>query len=275
MVSDWSLSQTYQSSFGTVKFDACGEGPPLVVVHGTPWSSYNWRNIIPVLAEHRTVYFYDLLGYGQSEKAEAVSLGIQNPLLAELLDHWGLQTPDIVGHDFGGTTVLRTHLLSNRNFRKLAVIDPVAIAPWGSPFFRLVAANEAVFQKIPGNIHEAMVTAYIRTAMYQQPDATVMANTVAPWLGEAGQQAFYRQIAQSHQHFTDEIEPCYGDIKPPVLILWGAEDTWIPIERGQQLHAKIPHSEFHAIEKAGHLVLEEAPTTIAQKLVDFFIGAKT
>ena len=270
MVSDWSLSQEYRSSFGTVRFDRCGEGSPMVLVHGTPWSSYNWRNIIPILAEHRTVYFYDLLGYGQSEKAEDVSLGIQNQLLAELLDYWGLEAPDIAGHDFGGTTVLRTHLLNNRDFKKIAVIDPVAIAPWGSPFFNLVAENETIFQKIPVYIHEAMVTAYIRTALYQTPDATTLANTVAPWLGKKGQYAFYHQIAQADRYFTDEIEPRYGQVRQPVIILWGEEDTWIPIERGRELHEKILNSEFRSIEKAGHLVLEEDSATVAQMLVDFF-----
>jgi hypothetical protein len=38
-----------------------------------------------------------------------VSLGIQNQVLDHLLNHWGLENPAIVGHDFGGTTVLRTH----------------------------------------------------------------------------------------------------------------------------------------------------------------------
>lgn len=269
-MSDWYLSREYKSSLGKVRFDRCGEGRPLVLVHGTPWSSYNWRNIIRLLSKHRTVYFYDLLGYGQSEKAENVSLGIQNQLLAELLDYWSLEETDIVGHDFGGTTVLRTLLLNERNFRKIAVIDPVAIAPWGSPFFNLVADNETIFQQIPGYIHEAMVTAYIKTALYQTIDATVLANIVAPWLGEEGQQSFYRQIAQADRCFTDEIEPRYSKIRQPVLILWGEEDTWIPIERGWELHKKIPNSKFRSIKNAGHLVLEEESSSIAQMLVDFF-----
>lgn len=268
-MSDWYLSQEYKSSFGTVQFDRRGDGLPLVLVHGTPWSSYNWRNIIPILAEYRTVYFYDLLGYGQSEKAEDVSLGIQNQLLAELIDYWSLEETDIVGHDFGGTTVLRTLLLNDVNFRKIAVIDPVAIAPWGSPFFNLVAENERVFQQIPGYIHQAMVTAYIQTALYQTIDPTALANIVAPWLGEEGQQSFYRQIAQADRCFTDEIEPRYGKIKQPVLILWGEEDTWIPIECGRKLQEKIPNSQFQPIKKAAHLVLEEKSATVSQMLVDF------
>ncbi|MFT8319872.1 MAG: alpha/beta hydrolase [Bacillus sp. (in: firmicutes)] len=123
------LSKTFKSSYGQVRYGVFGAGPPLVLVHGTPWSSFNWRHIVPGLSQWFTVYYYDLLGYGASEKTEVdVSLGVQNLLLNEILDHWGLENPIIVGHDFGGTTVLRTHLLNNRSFQKIILIDPVAIA---------------------------------------------------------------------------------------------------------------------------------------------------
>jgi pimeloyl-ACP methyl ester carboxylesterase len=49
-----------------------------------------------------------LLGYGLSDKAGDVSLGVHNRLLCDCLDHCGLEAPATVGHDFGGTTVLRT-----------------------------------------------------------------------------------------------------------------------------------------------------------------------
>lgn len=119
---------------------------PVVLVHGTPWSSYNLRHLIEALAKDFTVYYYDRLGYGQSDKTLGdVSLGIQNRVLAGFLDHGQLERPAIIGHDFGGATVLRTHLLNGRDFERLVLIDPVAISPWGSPFFRHVQRHEAAF----------------------------------------------------------------------------------------------------------------------------------
>ena len=44
-----------------------GSGPALVLLHGTPFSSYEWHRIAPVLASRRTVYFHDMLGYGRSD----------------------------------------------------------------------------------------------------------------------------------------------------------------------------------------------------------------
>ena len=62
---EWQLSKELLSSGGVLWYDVQGNGPPLVLVHGTPWSSSNWRHLIPALAQWWTIYFYDLLGYGQ------------------------------------------------------------------------------------------------------------------------------------------------------------------------------------------------------------------
>lgn len=271
--SGWVQTREFASSAGAIRYDVLGDGPPLVLVHGTPWSSYNWRHVIPALAEWWRVYFYDLAGYGQSEKypGQDVSLGIQNQVLGELLDFWELEAPLVVGHDFGGTTVLRTHLLDRRDFRKIALVDPVAIGPWGSPFFRLVREHPEVFEALPREIHRAVVSGYVRGASYNGMDVLTIREILRPWTGEPGQGAFYRQIAQADPRFTDEIEPLYPSITRPVLILWGEEDQWIPLEKGEALHRAIPASEFHTIPEAGHLVQEDAPARVVGYLIKFFL----
>src|ERR1700755_919394 len=104
----WPLPESYTFRAQTVRYNGTGNGPPLVLIHGTPFSSYVWHRIAPHLARSRTVYVYDLLGYGQSEQRDGqdVSLGVQNELLAELLAHWKLASPDVIAHDFGGATSL-------------------------------------------------------------------------------------------------------------------------------------------------------------------------
>lgn len=269
----WHLRNEFSYSTGKIRYDVEGDGPPLVLVHGTPWSSFNWRHTIPALAQWWTVYFYDLPGYGESEKypGQDVSLGSQNKALAALLDHWELKSPFIVGHDFGGTTVLRTHLLENRDFRKLALIDPVAVGAWGSPFFQQVKKHQEAFNGLPDDIHEAILLAYVRGAGYHPMVDETLSGILKPWLGDAGKRAFYRQIVQADQRFTAEIEPLYGSISRPVLILWGEQDEWIPIARGRELHRAIPTSEFHSVSNAGHLVQEDAPAMVVSHLLRFFL----
>jgi pimeloyl-ACP methyl ester carboxylesterase len=248
-----------------------GQGPPLVLVHGTPWSSFSWRHIIPALALSYTVYYYDLIGYGQSEKraGQDVSLGAQNQIFVELLDHWDLKAPFVAGHDFGGATLLRAHLLDGRDFQKMALIDPVALSPWGSPFFEQVRKHADVFAELPATIHEALVVAYVRGALHRPMDEATLAGIVQPWRGADGQAAFYRQIAQAEQSHTREIEPRYPQISRPVLLLWGEQDRWIPPARGRELHEMIPTSQFHLLPGAGHLVQEDAPALLAAHLLRF------
>lgn len=266
----YSLTNTFRSSFGEAEYGVSGKGPPLVLVHGTPWSSFNWRHLIPGLSQWFTVYYYDLVGYGASEKLDGdVSLGIQNNVLDELLTHWEVENPIIVGHDFGGTTVLRAHLLNNIAFKKIVLIDPVAVGPWGSPFFTHVNQHEKAFRGIPAYIHNSMVSTYVKGAMYKEMNQETLLGIQAPWSGEEGQAAFYRQIAQADQKYTDAIEEKYHQIKVPILIIWGEEDTWIPIEKGKKLNMMIPEAEFISIPEAGHLVQEDQPATLLAHVIKF------
>jgi pimeloyl-ACP methyl ester carboxylesterase len=134
-------------------------------------------------------------------------LAAQGRILSELLDYWGLDEPAVVGHDFGGAITLRTHLLEGRDFRAIALIDAVALSPWGSPFYRLVQDHAGVFRQIPAYMHEAMVAAYVRNATYEPMDDEALKPYVEPWLGAVGQEAFYRQIVQNDARYTDEVLP--------------------------------------------------------------------
>jgi pimeloyl-ACP methyl ester carboxylesterase len=245
----------------------------VVLLHGTPFSSYVWRAVARALAARgHQVYLWDMPGYGQSAMYEGqdVSLGAQGRVFADLLDHWDLPSePAVVAHDFGGATALRAHLLHGARYRRLALVDPVALAPWGSPFFRLVGEHPEVFAQLPPHLHAALVREYLASASAPGLHPAVADALAAPWLTPAGQPAFYRQIAQADQRWTDEIEARYGEITVPTLICWGEADTWIPIEYGRALAARIPGAGFTPIPGAGHLVQEDAPAELTGSLLDF------
>jgi pimeloyl-ACP methyl ester carboxylesterase len=271
MSTDWIPPSSFVFEGQSVRYGSLGEGAPLVLVHGTPFSSVVWRRIAPHLARRRRVFYFDLLGYGRSEMHDGqdVSLGVQNRIMAALLDHWGLDWPDVVAHDFGGATALRTLLLNDRRYRTLTLIDPVALSPWGSRFVRHVRKHQPAFSDLPPYIHAAILSAYIGGAANHPLSAETLDLYAGPWFGPAGQDAFYRQIAQMDQRYTDEVEGRYGEIACPTMILWGEEDAWIPIERGRVLASRIPGAEFRAIPDAGHLVQEDAPEAIVAALMEF------
>ncbi|MEB3369709.1 alpha/beta fold hydrolase [Saccharopolyspora mangrovi] len=267
----WDLPGAFDFRDQEVRYGAMGTGEPLVLLHGTPFSSVVWRRIAPLLATRRRVHYFDLLGYGRSHKqhGQDVSLGVQNQLFTALLDHWGLDRPDVVAHDFGGTTALRTHLLDGRDYRTLTLIDPVALSPHGSALVQTARQHSDAFVELPGYIHEAIVRAYIAGAVHRTLSEHEMNRYVQPWLGEVGQSAFYRQIAQMDDRHTDEIQDRYAEIRCPVTILWGEHDAWIPIEKGRHLADRIPHATFHTVPEASHLLPEDSPETVVAAVLDF------
>jgi pimeloyl-ACP methyl ester carboxylesterase len=271
--SGWDLSNIFSFEGQQIRYGILGDGEPLVLLHGTPFSSVVWRKIAPYLARHRRVFYFDLLGYGKSEKrsGQDVSLGIQNLLFTALLDHWQIDLPDVVAHDFGGTTALRAHLLNNCNYRSLTLIDPVAIGPSGSELVQAAKDHEQTFTNLPAYIHEAILRAYIGGAVFNPLSDQEMQLYLEPWLGAEGQAAFYRQIAQMSDRYTDEIESQYSDVRCPVTILWGEQDSWIPLEKGKQLAQRIPKSELHVISESRHLVQEDTPEAIIAIVNDFLL----
>jgi len=247
-----------------VRWGKVGSGPPLVALHGTPFSSQVWRRIVPQLTDRRTIYYFDLVGYGLSEMREGqdVSLAVQNETLAVLFAEWGLERPDVLAHDFGGATALRAYYLNGLRYGSLTIFDTVALAPWGSALVQHVRKHEAAFSGMPDYMHRALLRAYLQTAAYNPLSEQALGIYSAPWLGPIGQPAFYRQIAQMDQKFTDEVEGRYARMDCPVTVLWGRNDEWIPFEKGEALAAMISDRPLIPVPEAGHLVQEDRPEVL-------------
>ena len=262
------LTEELQWRGRRVRWMRQGSGPPVVFCHGTPWSSCLWAPFAEALAAEFTTYLWDMPGYGASSKdpRHAVSLDVQGELLTDLLGRWDLRAPHVVAHDFGGAVALRARLLHGAPFASLALVDVVAMAPWGSDFFRLVRDHHDVFTQLPGTVHAAALRAYIASASYAGLTADQAGNLADPWLGAVGQAAFYRQIAQADQAFTDAVEPLYPSVGLPTLIVWGEQDRWIPVDRARRLAGLIPGARLELIAAAGHLVQLDQPVALATTL---------
>ncbi|WP_062132555.1 alpha/beta fold hydrolase [Demequina aestuarii] len=262
------LARTLHWRGRSVAWDRFGDGPALVLLHGTPWSSALWRPIADELSARYTVYLWDMPGYGASSKDpdHDVDLATQGELFAHLLDQWGLDRPHVVAHDFGGAVALRSRILHGARYASLCLVDVVALSPWGSPFFTLVKDHADVFSRLPAAIHRGALEAYIRGASHRGLSEDDLAMLVAPWLDSEGQSAFYRQIAQADESYTDEIEGRYGTIDEPTHIVWGTADTWIPVDRAHRLKQAIGHASLAEVDGAGHLVQLDAHRELSAEL---------
>lgn len=271
MKMQWHINNPIETSAGIVKSGMAGSGPPLVLVHGWPWSSFSWHRIIPTLAKDHTVYWYDMPGYGSSEKDEnqLTSLDVQGEILVEVLSHWKIAKPKIIAHDIGGAVALRAHLLHACQFDRLILMNVVALSPWGSDFFDHVGRHVEAFLGLPLHIHKAIVQSYISGALANDLTADDFDALVAPWLSDEGSKSFYRQFAQADECYTAEIEPLFEKIECSVKILWGENDPWIPLKRGEKLNTLIPQATFEIIANTGHLPQLERPEIVTSKVRKF------
>lgn len=267
------LTETLNWRGRDVRWGSAGSGPAVVFCHGTPWSSWLWAPFAEALSRWFTVYLWDMPGYGASSKhaEHDVSLAVQGEVLTELVRHWRLDRPHLVTHDFGGATALRAHLLHGLEVSSLALVDVVALRPWGSPFFGLVQESADVLTRLPADIHRGALAEYVQTAAHRPLATWHLDALITPWLGEIGQAAFYRQIVQADERYTDEIETLYPEIAVPTQVVWGADDAWIPVDRAHRLVEMIPGAELTVIPDAGHLGHLDQPAALATCITEWLL----
>lgn len=266
------LDQRFSFCGQSVAWGSIGDGDPVVLIHGFPWSAQAWRNIAPWLAKTHRVYFFDMLGCGLSEKSEGqnVTESVQSDLLEALIAHWELGRPQVVGHDFGGLAALRGHFVNGIPYRKLHLIDAVAVLPSGSPFYAHVAHHEAAFAGLPDYAHAALFRAYIQNAAHYPLREEAVQIYSEPWTGDVGKAAFYRQIAQADIKHISEAQKRYGKPDFDVHLIWGEHDTFIPIGQGRELEQLLSADSFTPISNAAHIVQEDAPEAVVGALLQNF-----
>lgn len=262
-----------------VAYGAIGEGEPVILIHGTPSSSYIWRNIAPklVYAGYKA-YVFDLLGFGASERpydpAVDTSVTGQVPILKSLIRHWGLQHAHIVAHDIGGAVAQRFCIFHKHVAKSLTMIDVVSFDSW--PSKRTLEQMQTGLEhliKAPDDKHREHFGAWLHSAVQNKDRFSKTA--LGPFLdliaGPIGQGSlFQHQIMHYHPKHTEEIAARYHELaQVPVQLIWGADDAWQNVDWAHRLNDAIPGSELHLLENCGHFAMEDQPEKISALLIDF------
>ena len=252
-------------------WDRLGDGPAVVLVHGTPSWSFVWRKVAPRLAERFSVYLLDLLGYGDSERRhdQDMAVAAQGRALAELLELWGLDRPALVGHDVGASVVLRAHLMEGRPAARLALVDAAVLLPWNTRATLHMKAHLEAYRTMPAHIYERVVAGHLTTAVHRPLAPETLAAYLRPWQGAEGQAAYFRKIEQWDDGDMAVLEERLGEIAVPTLVLWGAEDAWLPLAVADRLAAAIPGARLAVIPGAGHFATEDEPAAVTAALLEF------
>ncbi len=106
-----------------------GEGPPLLLMHGNPFTHLSWNRVAPELARHFTVVTPDLRGYGDSSKPDggddhyAYSFREMGKDMVELMKTLGFETFSAAGHDRGARVLHRMCLDYPDTIKKACFVD--------------------------------------------------------------------------------------------------------------------------------------------------------
>jgi pimeloyl-ACP methyl ester carboxylesterase len=255
-------------SGGEVATDVFGEGPAVVLVHGTPAWSYVWREVAPSLARRHTVHVWDLLGVGDSrlDPGVAPSIARQARTLAELTEHWGLNTPAWLETSAEGSCC--EPICSTRYvFAASRYWTPPSLGPWNTPFTEHMQRHEDAYRTMPPHVFGDIIAARLRTATHHQMSDAVLRAYLDPWAGAAGQQRWVDQVAAVSFEDTREVVARLDRITAPTLVLWGEHDQWLDPTTGDRLAAAIPGAHQTTVTGAGHFLPEDNPQDTADALL--------
>lgn len=260
--------------------DAPKSLPAVVLIHGFGASSIHWRKNIPVLAETCRVYAIDLLGYGKSAK----------PAPGQPLDYtfetWGQQVIDfcqqvvgspafLIGNSIGCVVALQAAVLAPKQILGVAMLDcslrllhdrKRQTLPWyrsaPTPLIQKVLGYKPLITLFFNQLAKPKAVKRILRQAYGRKEAVsdeLVSLLLEPAFDNGAVDVFLAFIRYSQGPIPEDLLP---QLTCPVLILWGTEDPWEPIELARAYGDYPAVEEFIELEGLGHCPQDEAPEVV-------------
>lgn len=260
-----------------------GSGYPLVFVHGWPQSCYEWRKVLPALAERYTVIAPDLRGLGDSERP---STGYDKRSLASdvhaLVQSLGYDKIGLTGHDWGGAVSYYFAYDHPEMVERLMILDMIpGLGRTGDKMDLQVARRfwHVFFHAGMPDLAERLVSSNVRAYLshfYRSADYNYSPNVFsdadidefvrvysAPGALRAGFQYYWTGLHED----LDNLKACAEKLKMPVLA-WGGERFLGNIVPAWQ--AVAAHVQGGSVEQCGHFIADEKPEFVIQQALEFF-----
>lgn len=244
----------------------------LLLLHGIGASLHTWDGWIRPLENDHRILRVDLPGFGLTGPDPDGDYSIQGyvDFLDEFLDKLGIQSIDITGNSLGGQIAWNYALSRPQRVRRLVMIDAagyprdkdrasgtvlrLARLPLVNTLLTMLTPRSLVADSLqevygdPGKLTDDIIDRYYELARRQ-----------------GNRQAFIeRALATSIDRNGD-----HRDLTQPVLILWGAEDRWIPLEDGRAFARDIAGARLVVFPGVGHIPMEELPGPTARAALTF------
>jgi pimeloyl-ACP methyl ester carboxylesterase len=258
-----------------------GRGDPVVLLHGWPQTWFEWRRIMPALAERYTVIAPDMRGLGDSSRP---ATGYDKRTIAndihQLVRKLGFEKIFLAGHDWGGPVAYAYACAHPEDVRKLAILD-VTIPGEGWENIRQINRRSGIWHLAFHSVRdlpEALVAGrertylswFYRSAAYN-PTAISEAEIdeyvrcySAPGAMRAGFE-YYRAIFTDVDHNKENAKT---KLKMPVLALGGERGFHVlPLRSMKELAGNVRGG---VVERCGHWIAEERPEYLIDQFTAFF-----
>jgi pimeloyl-ACP methyl ester carboxylesterase len=266
----------------TLHYRRAGQGTPVVLLHGIPQTSHEWRYVMPRLAEAYTVIAPDLRGLGDSTRPAGAydkkTLGAD--IAALVIDHLGFKRFHIVGHDWGGPVAFAVAAGHPEAVRTLTILDVVIPGDggdfsqggrrWHHAFFRTLDLPEQLcFGREEMVINWLFENYGYRANCISDEDRAEFLRTYKKPGAFRALLEIYRALPQDAED-NRSILSRNGKLKMPVLALGGDKSFGRGTECIESLRRVAENVRGGLVKDCGHWIAEEQPDFLVEQLLGFF-----
>lgn len=257
-----------------------GSGPPVVLLHGNPTWSYYYRHLVLKLALSRRVIVPDHIGCGLSDKPADYPYNLDSHIdnLTRLLDYLGVQSTDLVVHDWGGAIGMGYATSRVERIGKIVVLNTAAFRssriPWRIAICRWPLIGELIVRGLNGFARPATHMAVENRLDPRRASAYLM--PYDSWRNRVAIYQFVKDIPMHKGHPSYptlvRIEEGLDTIKKhdiPLLVVWGGKDFCFNDHFFREWCERFPEARSHYYADAGHYVLEDAHGEVESLIADF------
>ena len=258
-------------------YEVYGSGDPVLCLHGLGANTESWHAFREPLSHTHKLILLDFKGFGASPKPKDHHYSIleHGDLTYQFIIEHNLQNLTIIGNSFGGAVSLLVSLRlcseNPRRLRKLILIDSGGYnlyLPLHLKLLRAPIVGWLVLQLLPPKVSALFV---LKNSYYDDSKITPaqIEAYARPIADRGGRHALLETAKQIIPPNIDELIAKYPLINIPTLIIWGKQDTVIPLVIGEMLNAAIPDSRLVTIDRSAHIPQEETPEAIVPLVLDF------
>ncbi len=269
------IMETVTSRDGTpIAYERGGEGPPLVMVHGTTADHSSWEPVLPELRKHFTVYAMDRRGRGESGGGGGAGYDIESEFedLIAIID--SIDGPvDLFGHSYGAICVLEAALRSSQ-VRRLVLYEGTFPAPEGTELYPPEALDR-VQSSLKAGDREGALTTFYRDIVLMSSEEIEMFRSLPLWPARVALAPPIPHEMRAFESYVSNFDPAkLSNLRTPTLLLLGGDSPAIEKAAAEDLDAALPDSRIVVMPNQEHLAHRTAPELFAREVVQFLIQAQ-